>query len=69
MKLDNPSILRVEIDPNAYLHSAASKQALWYLLNRLFIGEEIAESELETWGVRVSLLDDFIQVNRLDPGD
>lgn len=66
VKLENPYVLRLSGDPDAFLHAAASKSGLWHLLERLFSGEEIAEAELATWGLKVSLDDEFIAIERGD---
>jgi len=64
MKLEHLTDLKLTVDPNRYLHSAASKQGLWHLLNRLFVGEEIAEEELQSWGLSVKVMDEFVAVKR-----
>lgn len=64
LRIANPSVLRVTIDPDAYLKAAANRQGLWHLLNRLFMGEAIAETELETWGLKVTLEDEFVRIER-----
>jgi len=64
MKLDHLSTLRLQVDPAAYLKCARSSQQLIYLLDRLFSGQEIAESELESWGLKITLEDEFIAIRR-----
>lgn len=65
MKLANPSKLSLEADPDAFLKCARSKAMLWHLLERLFSGEEIAEDELESWGLKIALVDEYVAVPRL----
>ena len=64
IKLEHLTDLRLTIDPHAYLNAAASREGLWYLMNRLFSGERIAEDELLTWGLSVKVMDEFVAVKR-----
>ena len=64
MKLAHPSILRVEIDPDAFVKAPQDRNNLWYLLDRLFSGEEVAEAEFEHYGLKVTLVDEFVRIER-----
>ena len=66
MKLEHLTDLRLTVDPDRFLHCARSKSNLWYILEALFSGEEVAESELEPWGLRVTLVDEFLRIERGD---
>jgi hypothetical protein len=66
VKLSNPSILSVSVDPDAYMKSPRDHKTLYYLLDRLFSGQEVAVEELEAWGIRVTLVDEFVKIERMD---
>lgn len=64
MKLTAPYTLKLTGDPDAYLKCPRSKTTLWHLLDRLFAGEEVEESELQSWGLKVTLVDEFVAIKR-----
>jgi hypothetical protein len=53
MILNGPSRLILEVDPKAFLAAPQNRNNLHYLLDRLFQGNEIAEGELLSWGVKI----------------
>lgn len=63
IKLTAPTSLTLDVDPNAYLHAPQERDNLWYLLNRLFSGEAIAEEELRSWGITIAE-NEFVRVQR-----
>ena len=66
MKLSHPYALRITGDPAAFLKCARSPEQFTYLVTRLFSGEEVAEGEFQSWGLNVSLVDEFIAIERGD---
>jgi len=54
VKLDGKWRLALEGDTNAYLLCPRSKSNLGYILGRLFNAESVDVSELESWGFKVS---------------
>lgn len=64
MRIDHLTDLKLTIDPDAYIKCARSKATLWHLLDRMFSGEEIAESELSSWGLSVTVVEEFVKVER-----
>lgn len=66
MKLSNPSILRVEFDPKAFVSCPRDRKILLYQLERLFCGEEVAEGELTNWGITVRTMPDLRAATEAD---
>lgn len=69
MRLTQPTRLVVEVDPSKFVHAPQSRESLHYLLERLFSGEEVDETELSSWGLTVRQVKrgqrDFITIPRI----
>lgn len=64
MKLTSPYVLTITGSPDAYIKCPRSKATLWHLLDRLFAGQDVAESEFQSWGLNVTLVDEFVKIER-----
>lgn len=64
MKLTTPYTLKLTGDPDAYIKCPRSKAILWHSLDRLFSGQDVAESEFQSWGLNVTLVDEFVKIGR-----
>lgn len=71
MKLYAQARLLFEVDTERFKASVRSRDTLNYLLGRLFSGEVIAESELQSWGITVLEVqpeddDMFVRIPRME---
>lgn len=64
MKLEHPYVLKLSGDPERFILSQRDKAIAMHLVERLLSGQEVAVEELESWGLRVELVDEFVRVER-----
>jgi hypothetical protein len=66
MKLAGPFKIEITGDPAAFIACPRNQNIAVHNLLRLFNGEEVAVDELESWGLKVTLVDEFISIPRLE---
>jgi hypothetical protein len=66
MKLTGKYRLVIEGDIEEMCRHGRNKDMIGYILQRLLSGQEAAVEELDSWGIEVRLVDEYIAIPRLD---